>query len=171
MTFQTLALSLIQASAGNPRKSFDDTTIAGLAQSIKTDGLLQNLVVAKPIGRKKKHQIICGERRYRALLLLVRQGDLPQDYEVTVEIKDGLSEEESLRISTMENVQRENLSPLEEAAALTALVQDGEKLDDLVSRTGLTVSTIRRRLVLMYLNDNVKKVLSEGDITLSQAEA
>jgi len=130
MTFQTLALSQIQVSAGNPRKSFDDTTIAGLAQSIKTDGLLQNLVVAKPIGRKKKHPIICGERRYRALQLLAKQGDLPQDYEVAVEIKDGLSEEESLRISTMENVQRENLSPLEEAAALIALVQDGEKLDE-----------------------------------------
>ncbi|PJB70930.1 MAG: hypothetical protein CO093_06475, partial [Alphaproteobacteria bacterium CG_4_9_14_3_um_filter_47_13] len=86
-TFQTLPLSKIQPSAGNPRKTFDDATIAGLAQSIKTDGLLQNLIVGNAKGRKKQHSIICGERRFRALVLLQEQGDLPEDYEVAVEIK------------------------------------------------------------------------------------
>ena len=171
MSLQTLTHAQIEASAGNPRKNFDDAAIAALAQSIKTDGLLQNLVVAKPKGRKKKHPIIAGERRFRALGLLIEQDDLPQDYSIAVEIKDGLSEEEILRMATMENMQREDLSPLEEAAAIKMLVQDGEKLDDIVAKTGLTVSTIRRRLVLTNLSDNVKEALAAGEITLSKAEA
>ncbi len=170
-TLQTLSLSQIQTSDANPRKRFDDSTIAGLAASIKTDGLLQNLVVAKPKGKKKKHPIICGERRFRALQLLQKNGDLPEGFGVSVEIKADLSEEETLRMATMENVQRENLAPLEEAIAIAGLVQDGEKLDEIVAKTGLTVGTIRRRLVLLDLSDNVKNALSEGEITLSQAEA
>ena len=87
MTLQTLPLSKIQPSTGNPRKNFDDATIAGLALSIKTDGLLQNLIVGKPKGRKKMHPIICGERRFRALSLLQEQGDLPEEtvQEATIE--------------------------------------------------------------------------------------
>ena len=175
MTIETniemIPLSKLQPSEGNPRKSFDQKAIEGLAQSIKTDGLLQNLVVAKPEGRKRKFPIISGERRYRAMLHLIQQGDLPKDVSVPVEVRQGLSEEETLRIATVENVQRVDLSPLEEAEAITALVHDGEKLDDIVAQTGLSESTIKRRAVLLELSEDVKKALSEGEITLSQAEA
>jgi ParB family chromosome partitioning protein len=171
MTLQTLSLAQLQASAENPRKTFNDESIAGLAQSIKTDGLLQNLVVFKPKGKAKKFQIISGERRFRALQMLQKTGDLGDDYQIPVEIREDLTEEEILRIATVENVQRENLPPLEEAAALAALVQNGEKIDDIVAQTGLAISTIRRRLVLIGLCQSVKDALSEGKITLSQAEA
>ncbi|MFN3828389.1 MAG: ParB/RepB/Spo0J family partition protein [Micavibrio sp.] len=171
MTLQTLSLAQLQASAENPRKTFNDESIAGLAQSIKTDGLLQNLVVFKPKGKAKKFQIISGERRFRALQMLQKTGDLGDDYQIPVEIREDLTEDEILRIATVENVQRENLPPLEEAAALAALVQNGEKIDDIVAQTGLAISTIRRRLVLIGLCQSVKDALSEGKITLSQAEA
>ena len=121
MTFQTLELTQIQTSNGNPRKSFDEVTIFGLAQSIKTDGLLQNLVVSKPKGKKKKFTIISGERRFRAMKLLSDNGDLPEGFSVPVEVKEGLSEEQTHRIATIENVQRENLPPLEEAEAVASL--------------------------------------------------
>lgn len=171
MTIQTLTLSQIQASAFNPRKFFNDTGIAELAQSIKTDGLLQNLVVAKPKGKAKKHNIIAGERRFRALTLLINSGALPQDFPVPVEVKENLTDDEALRIATVENVQRENLSPLEEAEALNTLVQNGGKLDDIVAQTGLSVGTIRRRLLLLGLSEKTKDALSQKTITLSQAEA
>ena len=171
MTIQTLTLSQIQASAFNPRKFFNDTGIAELAQSIKTDGLLQNLVVAKPKGKAKKHNIIAGERRFRALTLLINSGALPQNYPVPVEVKENLTDDEALRIATVENVQRENLSPLEEAEALNTLVQNGGKLDDIVAQTGLSVGTIRRRLLLLGLSEKTKDALSQKTITLSQAEA
>lgn len=171
MTIQTLTHAQIQPSVLNPRKVFNDTTIEELAQSIKTDGLLQNLVVLKPKGKSKKHNILAGERRFRALSFLIEKGDLPQDFPISVEVKENLTEEEALRIATVENVQRENLSPLEEAHALSSLVKNGEELDNIVAQTGLSVATIRRRLMLLTLSDKVKEALSEKKITLSQAEA
>lgn len=170
MTIQSISLSQLKASAENPRKTFDEISIEGLAQSIKTDGLLQNLVVAKPKGRKK-FTIISGERRFRALQLLLERGDLPQDFAVPVEVKKGLNDQETLRIATVENVQRENLPPVEEAEAIAALLQDGMAIDDVAAQTGLSIGTIRRRLALSNLHEAVKKALSAGEITLSQAEA
>lgn len=171
MAFQTLTHSQIQPSVLNPRKVFNDTTIEELAQSIKTDGLLQNLVVLKPKGKSKKYNIIAGERRFRAISHLIKKGELDKDFPVRVEIKENLTAEEALRIATVENVQRENLSPLEEADALSSLVKNGEELDSIVAQTGLSVATIRRRLMLLTLSDKVKDALSEKKITLSQAEA
>lgn len=171
MTYTKLPITKIQISEANPRKAFDEDSILGLAQSIKTDGLLQNLIVGKAKGKKKLHPIICGERRFRAISHLVENGDLPKDYGVTVEIKDDLDADTALRIATMENIQRQDLTPLEEAQALTKLVQDGEKLDDIVAQTGLSAHTVRRRLVLMQLSETVKECLETGEITLSQAEA
>lgn len=170
MTIQSITLSQLKASAENPRKTFDPASIEGLAQSIKTDGLLQNLVVAKPKG-KQKFKIISGERRFRALQLLSERGDIPQDFPVSVEVKEGLTEQETLRIATIENVQRENLSPIEEAEAIAGLLLDGMVIDDVASQTGLSISTINRRLALADLCPEAKKALSDKEITLSQAEA
>ncbi|WP_161635314.1 ParB/RepB/Spo0J family partition protein [Aquimarina macrocephali] len=166
-----IPLNQIKPSKNNPRKSFDDHTIAGLAASIKTDGLLQNLVVAKPKGKAKTYTIISGERRFRALSLLVANEDLPKDFDVPVKIEDGLTDEEMHRIATIENIQRENLSPLEEAAAVVGLLQDHMSLDDIVAQTGLSLSTIKRRLALSALCDEAKAALNNKEITLSQAEA
>ncbi|MEM7618407.1 MAG: ParB N-terminal domain-containing protein, partial [Pseudomonadota bacterium] len=63
MTTQILKLGQIKPSKNNPRKAFDEGSIEGLAQSIKNDGLLQNLIVAEPTSKRAKHAIICGERR------------------------------------------------------------------------------------------------------------
>ncbi|PZQ45073.1 MAG: Fis family transcriptional regulator [Micavibrio aeruginosavorus] len=171
MTIQTLTLSQIQPCAMNPRKFFNDTTIEELAQSIKTDGLLQNLVVLKPTGRAKKHTIIAGERRFRAISHLIEKGELDKDFPVRVEIKEGLSNDEALRIATVENVQRENLSPLEEAEALKVLVKDGAEMDTIIAQTGLSLTTIRRRLMLLNLTEKAQEALAEKKITLAQAEA
>ena len=171
MTTQTLKLNQIKTSKDNPRKNFDDKSIEGLAQSIKTDGLLQNLIVQSPQTKKGKHTIICGERRFRALNHLLEHGDIEKGFPVNVEIKDDLTAEEILRMATVENVQRENLSPLEEANAISVLIKDGEKLDEIVSQTGLTTSSIRRRLMLLELNDEVTQAFIDGELTLSQAES
>lgn len=171
MTIEMIALSKLQPTEGNPRKHFDQEKIEGLAQSIRTDGLLQNFVAAKPEGKKRKYPIISGERRYRAMTLLVEQGHLPKEVTVPVEVREGLSQDDTLRIATIENVQRENLSPLEEADAIAALAEGGGKLEDIVSKTGLSVSTLRRRLALLNLSAEVKESLVAEKITLAQAEA
>ena len=78
MTIEMIPLNRLRPSKGNPRKSFDDESIKGLARSILADGLLQNLVAAKPEQGKRKYDLITGERRYRAFTLLVEHGHFPQ---------------------------------------------------------------------------------------------
>lgn len=171
MTIEMIPLTKLRPTSGNPRKRFDENAIAGLAQSIKTDGLLQNLVAAKPQGRKRTYPIISGERRYRALSLLVEQGHLPKDVTVPVEVREDLSEAEVLRIAAIENIQREDLTPLEEAQAIATLVESGDGMDEIAAQTGLSVSTIKRRSVLLELSDAVKEALGKGQVSLAQAEA
>ena len=122
MNIQTIKLSTIKPPKDNPRQSFHKDTIKGLANSIKSDGLLQNLVVTPTRG--KKYCIISGERRYRALQLLLDNGDINKDYEISVEIRKNLSKQDKLRLATVENVQRENLHPMDEAEAFATLAQN-----------------------------------------------
>ncbi|WOS62041.1 ParB/RepB/Spo0J family partition protein [Sinorhizobium fredii] len=169
MTIHTVPLQSIQPPQHNPRRSFDAAQIAGLAASIREDGLLQNLVVARSKGQQ--YRVISGERRYRALKLLEQRGDIAGDFAVTVEVRSKLGKHDALRLATVENVQRENLPPLDEAAAFAALIRKGSSLDDLCAKTGLSSTTIRRRLALNGLCKEAKAALAEGGISLSQAEA
>lgn len=169
MNIDTVSLSQLVPSKSNPRKVMRD--IDGLAASIKTDDLLQNLVV-KPLGGKgKRYGIISGERRYRALKLLEERGELPKNFPVPVEIREGLTEDETLRIATVENLQRANLAPLEETAALTKLIHKGTSLESVAAQTGLSHSTIKRRLALNGLCKEAKALLRNSGLSLAQAEA
>jgi ParB family chromosome partitioning protein len=169
MSIQTLPLQSIEPPQRNPRRSIDPASIEGLAASIRQDGLLQNLVVIK--GKGNHYRIVSGERRYRALMLLQERGEIAKDYGVKVEIRNKLSKDDVLRLATVENVQRENLPPLDEAASFAALIHKGSTLDDLAAKTGLSPTTIKRRLALNDLCDEAKKALSSGKISLAQAEA
>jgi ParB family chromosome partitioning protein len=171
MTMQTVSLSSLEPGRGNPRKAMDRNGLEGLADSIRTDGLLQNLVVKPVKGRDEHYRIIAGGRRYRALKLLEERGEVDGDFAVPVEIRDRLSKDDSLRLATVENLQRQNLTPLEEAAALTKLIHKGVTLDDVAAQTGLSQTTIKRRLALNGLCEEVRAALALGIIGLSHAEA
>ena len=171
MTMQTVTLSSLEAGRGNPRKKMDRNGIEGLAASIRNDGLLQNLVVRPVKGKRQHYRIVSGERRYRALKLLQERGELDGDFAVPVEIRSSLSNYDSLRIATVENLQRQNLTPLEEATALTKLIHKGTMLDDVAAQTGLSQTTIKRRLALNGLCEETRAALALGIINLSEAEA
>jgi len=171
MSLQTVALSSLQPGRGNPRKAIDRNSLEGLAASIRNDGLLQNLVVRPVKGKGEHYRIVSGERRYRALKLLQERGEVDEDFAVPVEIRVSLSKDDSLRIATVENLQRQNLTPLEEAAALTKLIHKGATLDDVAARTGLSQTTIKRRLALNGLCEEARAALALGIVNLSQAEA
>src|SRR5579872_5996134 len=145
---QSVSLSSLQPAAANPRRKIDRKAIEGLAASIKTDGLLHNLVVSPVEGKRNRFRVVVGERRYNALKLLEDRGELPKDFTVAVEVRGDLSKDQTLRIATVENLQRQAMTPLEEAAALTKLVHKGVTLDDVVAQTGLSATTIKRRLAL-----------------------
>ncbi len=169
MTIQSVSLAQLTPSKANPRKLFEVSALEGLAASIRADGLLQNLVVAPAKGRT--FSIISGERRYRALKLLEERGQLPEGFTVPVEIRTATSKDERVRLATVENLQRADLTPLEQTAALTKLVKDGENLEELAAQIGLSLTTIRRRLALNTMCKEAKAALEAGTLSLAQAEA
>src|SRR5215470_2972597 len=168
MTMQIVSLSSLEPGRSNPRKAMDRNALGGLAASIRNDGLLQNLVVKPVKGKGEHYRIVSGERRFRALKLLQERGELDGDFAVPVEIRPGLSKDDSLRIATVENLQRQNLTPLEEATALTKLIHKGTTLDDVAARTGLSHTTIKRRLALNGVCKEARPALAIGSINLSQ---
>jgi len=168
MTLKNVALSTLCPSKDNPRRHLDNDAIAGLAESIKTDGVLQNLVVEK--NGDGMFRVVSGSRRFLALKLLKRQGVIDGDYKVPVEIRS-LEDGDALRIATIENVQRADLDPIDEAEAFARMLQNGASLDDVSAKTGLSEQTIRRRVALSDLCEEVKEAIQKGEVPLGVAEA
>jgi ParB family chromosome partitioning protein len=169
MTLKSIPLWALCPPEGNPRRSVDDAKIAGLAESIKTDGVLQNLIVAPAEG--KTFRVVSGMRRFLALKLLEGQGAIDSDYKVPAEIRGNLKDGDGRRIAIVENVQRADLDPLDEAEAFAHILQNGGGLDDLSAKTGLSHQTIRRRLALANLCELVKEAIRNGELSLGIAES
>jgi len=170
-TLQTVPLSQLKPNEANPRTSFDPQRIEELAATILQQGVLQNLVVKRAKGRKVAYIVVAGGRRLRALQLLHERGELPEDYPVPVLIRTDLDDTDTLRTATVENVQREPLDPLDEAHAYAKLLQSGTPLDEVSAETGVSPTTIRRRLALTSLAAPAQDALRNQQITLAQAEA
>jgi ParB family transcriptional regulator, chromosome partitioning protein len=168
MTLKTVPLSALCPSKDNPRRQIDKDTIAGLAESIKTDGVLQNLIVQR--NGDGKFRVISGSRRLLALKLLKRQGAIDGDYKVPVEVR-AFQDGDALRIATIENVQRADLEPIDEAEAFARMLQDGATIDDVSAKAGLSEQTIRRRLALADLCEEAKEAVRKAEVTLGIAEA
>ena len=121
---QTLRITEIEPNREQPRKNFDDESISALAESIKQHGILQPLLV-RPYG--SGYQIVAGERRWRAARMLGLS-------EVPVQIKE-LSDLEAMQIALIENLQRENLNPVEEAKGYSELVESFGMTQEDVAKT------------------------------------
>lgn len=159
--YRTIDISKLQVNKNQPRKNFDDDKIAELAQSIKTNGLIQPLVVRK---YNNGFQIVAGERRYRAC----KQAGITR---VPCIVKM-YSDQEVEAMAVIENIQREDLSPLEEAIAYKALMEN-QKLNqsELAKQIGKSQSTIANKLRLLRLSDDVKFSLDNKQITERHARA
>jgi ParB family transcriptional regulator, chromosome partitioning protein len=144
-----------------PRKDFDEEGIEELASSIQEKGIIQPLVVRKG---ESGYEIIAGERRWRA----AQRVGLTK---VPVIIKEA-SDREALELALVENLQREDLNPVEEAAAYEQLIEDfGLTHDEISKRIGKERSTISNQLRLLKLPDEIKQALVRGEITAGHARA
>ena len=144
-----------------PRKDFDEETISELASSIKEKGILQPLIVRTISGG---YEIIAGERRWRA----AERAGITR---VPIIIKEA-TDREVLELALIENLQREDLNPIEEAVAYQQLIAEFELTHEDVSRQiGKDRSTITNQLRLLKLPEEAKKALITGDITAGHARA
>ena len=147
-----------------PRKRFDEKGILELAQSIKEVGVLQPLLVRQRDGKGAKFELVAGERRWRA----AQKAGLK---EVPIVVRK-LSDAKALEHSLVENLQREDLNPIEEADGYRALTDEfGLTQDQIAERVGKDRSTVANALRLLKLPAAIKDDLSEGKITAGHARA
>lgn len=145
-----------------PRRRFDEEELAGLVQSVEENGVLQPILVRRSPDDGDKYQIIAGERRWRA----AQQAKL---HEVPVTVKD-VSDAEALELAILENVQREDLTALEEAMAYQKLIADFAHTQEQLARiVGKSRSHIANSLRLLTLPDAVKDMLQDGRLTAGHA--
>ena len=156
---KSVKLNQIVAGRYQPRQQFDEEAINALAKSVKEKGILQPILVRK---QNDKYEIIAGERRYRAAL----QAGLT---EVPV-IEKSMADNEALEIALIENIVRQDLTPLEEAKGFEQLMQEfaytQEKLSEVI---GKSRSYIANTLRLLNLPDGVKSLLNQGKLTAGHA--
>jgi ParB family chromosome partitioning protein len=152
----------IKPNPFQPRKEFDQKEIEGLAESIKTQGLLQAIICRKtPDG----YEIISGERRFRALKLLGED-------KIPCIVKGNVTDTEMIEIALVENIQRENLNEIEEANAYKRLLEECKlSHEDLSKRVGKSRSTITNSLRLLKLPQEIQRLLISKEITMGHARA
>ena len=155
-----LDLSAIRPNPDQPRLYFDEAEIEGLAESIKSVGLIQPIIVRK---ENDHYFIVAGERRYRA----VKVAGLHKIRAIVV----SASEEENFSIALIENVQRQNLDPIEEAKAYRMLINRFKlKQNDVAQRVGKGRESIANTLRLLNLPDQMQEALSSGQISVGHAK-
>lgn len=156
-----MKLSIIEPNQSQPRKDFNDEAIAQLADSIKKYGILQPLLVQK---QGEHFEIIAGERRWRA----AKEAGLK---EVPVVIKE-YTKQQAMEIALIENVQREDLNPIEEAQAYQQLMQEfdltQEEIAERVSRSRTAITNCMR---LLKLDKRVQEMLIQGQLSSGHARA
>ena len=158
---ETLPLREVEPDPGQPRKTFDDETLAELSASIAEHGLLQPIAVRpKPSGG---YLIVAGERRWRAS----RMAGLT---EVPVIVKD-VSDEQAMELALVENLQREDLDPVEEAAGIRELMTRCDLTQEQAARKlGKSRSALANSLRLLSLPETVLELLKSGFITIGHAK-
>lgn len=159
---QHLPLELIQRGKYQPRREMDQAALEELAQSIQAQGVMQPIVVRPLDGQR--YEIIAGERRWRAS----QQAGLDRIPAIVREVPD----EAAIAMALIENIQRENLNPIEEAIALQRLQQEfqltQQQVADAVGKSRVTISNLLR---LIALPEEVKTLLSHGDLEMGHARA
>ena len=157
----SVALMNIQPSSYNPRKHFDEVSLAELAESIRQQGVLQPIGV-RPIADTDRFEIVFGERRYRAALM----AELTEISAVILHVSD----ETAAEMAVTENLQRKDVTPIEEANAYQKLMESGRyDVQSLAEQFGKNENYIRTRLKFVSLIPEIAELLEKDEITISVA--
>ena len=160
----TISIAALKPSPSQPRRLFDKNSINELAESIKSKGLVQPILVRPSKTDENSYEIIAGERRWRA-------AQIAQLHEIPAVIKN-LDDVEALEIAIIENIQRSDLSPIEEAAGYKRLIDNHGHTQEVLSEiVGKSRSHIANILRLLTLPQSIQDMISEGKISPGHARA
>lgn len=158
---QMMKINMVEPNREQPRKHFEEDALLELADSIKQFGVLQPLLVRK---RKDYYEIIAGERRWRAAKIAGVK-------EIPVIVKE-YTEQEVVEISLIENIQRENLNPIEEAMAFKKLLTEFNlKQDEVAERVSKSRTAVTNSMRLLKLNEKVQQMIIDDMISTGHARA
>lgn len=157
-----LPISQVESCASQPRKQFDPDALADLADSIREHGIIQPLTVRKL--QSGYYQIIAGERRWRA----ARMAGLSEVPAIVIEADD----RKAMELAMIENLQREDLNPMEEAAGFQSLIESYHMTqEEAAQRVGKSRSAVTNALRLLGLTPSVRKLVEEGKLSAGHARA
>ncbi|MDI3500469.1 MAG: ParB family transcriptional regulator, chromosome partitioning protein [Thermoanaerobacter sp.] len=157
---ETINIAYIHPNQYQPRKQFDEDSLKELAESIKQNGVIQPIIVRKV---DSGYQIVAGERRWRAAKIAGLS-------EIPAIVKD-FDDLQVMEIALIENLQREDLNPIEEAKAYKALIEQFNLTQEEISKKiGKSRSVIANSIRLLNLDDRVQEMLVKGDITIGHAK-
>ncbi|MBI1273014.1 MAG: ParB/RepB/Spo0J family partition protein [Alphaproteobacteria bacterium] len=160
---QTMPLSWLQPGRFQPRRQFDETALRELAASVRARGVLQPLLV-RPLAEKNSYEIVAGERRWRA-------AQIAGVHDVPVVVR-ALSDKETLEVALVENIQRQDLSAVEEAEGYQRLMDEfSYTQEDLAKTVGKSRSHVTNMLRLLGLPQTVKDMLASGALSPGHARA
>ena len=160
--YQVLPIHRIEPNPGQPRQDFDDEELQALADSIRTHGIVQPLTVRQL--REGYYQIVAGERRWRA----ARLAGLSEIPVVVIEADD----RKTMELALIENLQRQDLNPVEEALGYQALIDEyGLKQEEAASRVGKSRPAVANALRLLSLNPQVLELVRGGKLSAGHARA
>jgi ParB family chromosome partitioning protein len=160
--YKKIPIEFLHPGKYQPRLDMNQESLQELAESIKSQGIIQPIIVRK-LGENNSYEIIAGERRWRA-------AQLAQLSEVPVLIKN-LSDEETVATALIENIQRADLNPIEEALSMRRLIDEfGLTHDSMASVIGKSRTTITNLLRILSLNEDVKILLEQKKIDLGHAK-
>lgn len=158
---QTIRISEIEPNKNQPRRHFDEAAITALADSIRQHGLIQPILVRST---GTGYQIVAGERRWRACRMLGMS-------EIPAVIKD-FSDSETAQIALIENIQREDLNPIEEAAAYKELMDKYDMTQEALSKAvGKSRPSIANSVRLLNMPEQVQELVKKGELSAGQAKA
>lgn len=158
----TLKINSVEPNRDQPRKNFDDEKLETLAESIREHGIIQPIIVTRD--EKGYYKIVAGERRWRA----AKKAGLS---EVSC-IIENYTPQQTAEIALIENLQREDLNPIEEALGYHSLLEDFSLTQEILSkRIGKSRSAIANSLRLLTLDDGIKKLLITGELSSGHARA
>jgi len=161
---KSVPIEHIHPNSLQPRQAFDPEALQALSASIEENGILQPILVRRHPERAGEYEIVAGERRWRA-------SQMAKLHEVPVVIRD-LDDVKSLEIALVENIQREDLNPLEEAEGYNRLIEDFDHTqDDLARALGKSRSHIANTVRLLSLPDAVKEMLRDKSLSAGHARA
>lgn len=162
--FQHLAIDVIQRGRYQPRSNFNMDALQELADSIKAQGVVQPIVVRPLSATPGQYELVAGERRWRA-------AQLAELHEIPAIVRD-ISDQETMAVALIENIQRQELNPVEEAKALVRLVEEfgltHQEAADSVGRSRAAVSNLLR---LLTLEPDVRDMLEDGQLEMGHARA